>query len=222
MSHRILLVEPDEVAGSEVARVLSGEGHRVAWVDTFADAIWPSAADAPDMVIAALRLGAYNGLHLLMRVRAYDPNFPFIILCDNSDFTADVSEFGARHVAKPIDPVVLTAVVSELIAGCHPHDPTNARVWPRKPAELPATIQDAAARVVELSYGGVRLSLTRPLARGRTPVEISLPSLGVSVRAIARWVRPADDGGSWWCGAEIALPTPTAAGTWRRVVASIN
>ena len=220
MSYRILLVEPDEVSGSEVVRTLTDTGHRVAWVDTFADALWLSAADAPDMMIAALRLGAYNGLHLLMQVRAHDPDFRVVIVCDDSDFTTDISRFGARHVAKPIDPQVLTSVVSELIQGCRPHDPTGARVWPRKPAQLPATVQDAAARVVELSYGGVRLNLNRPLERARTPVEISLPSLGVSVQAIARWVRPSDDGGSWWCGAEIALPTPTAARTWRRVVAS--
>jgi len=221
MSYRILLVEPDEVAGSEVVGILTDAGHRVAWVDTFADALSLSAADAPDMMIAALRLGAYNGLHLLMQVRARDPNFRVVIVCDDSDFTTDISRFGARHVPKPIDPQVLTTVVSESIQGCRPHDPTGARVWPRKPAQLPATVQDAAARIVELSYGGVRLNLNHPLERARTPVEIKLPSLGVSVQAIARWVKPAEDGGSWWCGAEIALPTPTAARTWRRVVASL-
>jgi DNA-binding response OmpR family regulator len=221
MSYRILLVEPDEAAGSEVVRVLTDTGHRVAWVDTFADALWLSATDAPDMMIAALRLGAYNGLHLLMQVRAHDPSSLVIIACDDCDYTTDISRFGARHVAKPIDPLLLTSAVSELIQGCRPHDPTGARVWPRKPTQLQATVQDATARVVELSYGGVRLNLHRPLERARTPVEISLPSLGVSVHAIARWVRPADDGGSWWCGAEVALPTPTAARTWRRVVASL-
>jgi len=221
MSYRILLVEPDEVAGSNVVRILTESGHRVAWVDTFADALWLSAADPPDLMVAALRLGAYNGLHLLMQVRAHDPNARVVIVCDDSDFTTDISRFGARYVAKPIDPPVLSSVVSELIQGCRPHDPTGARVWPRKPAHLSATVQDATARVVELSYGGVRLNLNRPLERARTPVEIKLPSLGVSVQAITRWVKPAEDGGSWWCGVEVALPTPTAARTWRRVVASV-
>ena len=58
-----------------------------------------------------------------------------------------------------------------------PHDPTSARRWPRKRAELPATVLSGSARVVELSYGGVRLELPRPPGPGRTPIEIKLPDL---------------------------------------------
>jgi DNA-binding response OmpR family regulator len=222
MSYKILLIEPDTVAASLATQMLTAAGHRVAWVDTFADAIWVSAAGAPDMMISALRLGAYNGLHLLMSVRAQQPSLAAVIMCDEGDVTPDISRFGARHVAKPIDPLVLGTVVSELLLSCRPHDPDGARIWPRKLTELPATVQNSTARVVELSYGGVRLSLDRPLSSARTPIEIKLPSLGVSVQAVARWVKPAENGDSWWCGAEIALPTPDATRTWRRVVASLN
>jgi DNA-binding response OmpR family regulator len=222
MSYRILVVEPDSVIASGVVQVLASAGHRVAWVDTFADAIWVSAAGAPDMVIAALRLGAYNGLHLLMHVRTHDPNLAVLIMCDDDDYTADIRRFGARRVAKPINPSLLGAVVSQLLATCSPHDPGGLRIWPRKPTQLTATIEDANACVVELSYGGIRLSLDRPPNDAQTSIEIKLPSLGVSVQAVSRWVRRADDGSSWLCGAEVALPTPAAARTWRRVVASLN
>lgn len=222
MSYRILLVEPDTVAAEAAVQVLTGAGHRVAWVNSFAEAIWVSSSDEPDVMITALRLGAFNGLHLLMRARAQDPNLLVVILCEASDFSADISRFGARHVAKPIDPSALRDVVSDLLAGRKPHDPRGARIWPRKLTELAATVQDGMARVIELSYGGVRLRLERPPSAPHTPLDINLPSLGVSVKAIARWVKPADDGGSWWCGAELALPTPDAARTWRRVVASLT
>lgn len=223
MSYRILLVEPDRLAASEVVQTLTDAGHRVAWVDSFAEAAWVSSSDAPDLMIAALRLGAFNGLHLLMHVRAHDPDLAVVIVCEAGDFSVDISRFGARYVAKPIDPLSLRAVVSELLAGRSPHDPGGTRIWPRKLAELSATVQDGMARIVELSYGGVRLNLERPPPSGsHAPLEIKLPSLGVSVQAVARWIRPAEDGGSWWCGAEVALPTPDAARTWRWVVASVN
>jgi DNA-binding response OmpR family regulator len=190
-------------------------------VDTFAEAIWVSAVGAPDLMIAALRLGAYNGLHLLMQARTHDPDLAAIIVCDTGDLTAEIGRFAARHVAKPIDASVLENVVSELLVGCAPHDPRGARIWPRKSTELAATVHDAEARVVDLSYGGIRLSLDRPQRHGRA-IEIRLPSLGVSVQAVPRWEKPSADGGSWCCGAEVALPSAAAARTWRRVVTSLN
>jgi len=222
MSYRILLVEPDSADGLRAAQVLAPAGHRVAWVDTFADAVSLSESDPPDLLISALRLGAYNGLHLLMHVRAQAPQLPVVIACESSDFTPDIERFGACHVPKPIAVSSLASVVGQLLADCTPQDPRSTRIWPRKPTELSATVQDANARVVELSYGGVRMSLDRPIDGAPTPMQIKLPSLGVSVEAVPRWVKPSDDGASWWCGAEVALPTPAAARTWRRVVASLN
>lgn len=223
MSFRLLLVEPDRLGASEAMSVLTDAGHRVAWVDSFADAVWVSASGAHDVMIAAIRLGAFNGLHLLMTTRAHTPDLPVVIACEACDFTDDIGRFGARHVAKPIDPLALRDVVSELLAGRSPHDPSGARIWPRKLAELSATVKNRMARIVELSYGGLRLNLERPPPSGpHAPIEIALPTLGVSVQALARWVKPAEDGASWWCGAEVALPTPDAARTWRWIVASVN
>jgi DNA-binding response OmpR family regulator len=221
MSYQILVAEPDPIVASAMVQVLTDVGHRVAWVDTFGEALWVSAVGAPDMVIAALRLGAYNGLHLLLQVRTHDPNLAVIIVCADGDVTTEIGRFAARHVPKPIDAAVLQNVVAELLVGCTPRDPRGARIWPRKAAELAATVHDAEARVVDLSYGGLRLSLDRP-QRHRRAIEIRLPSLGVSVQAVPRWEKPSADGGSWCCGAEVALPTAAAARTWRRVVASLN
>jgi DNA-binding response OmpR family regulator len=222
MSYQILVVEPDPIVASVVVQVLTDVGHRVAWVDTFAEGIWVSAARAPDMVIAALRLGAYNGLHLLMHVRTHDPKLAVIIACEEADLTPEIGRFAARHVAKPIDASVLENIVSELLVDSTPRDPRGSRIWPRKSMELAATVHDAKARVVDLSYGGIRLSLDHPLSGTDTPIEIRLPGLGVSVQAVPRWERASSDGGSWSCGAEVALPTAAAARTWRRVVTSLN
>jgi CheY-like chemotaxis protein len=203
--------------------VLNDAGHRVACLDSFADAIrLVETADIPDLMVAALRLGAFNGLHLLLRVRAHDADIPAVIIGEASDFTRDITEFGARFVAKPIDPSALQDVVAELLTGRIPRDPQGARIWPRKSAELTAMVQDGAARIVELSYGGVRMNLERPPGGEKTSLEIKLPSLGVSVQAVTRWSKLAEDGGSWWCGAEMAPATSDDTRAWRWIVDSLN
>ena len=121
-----------------------------------------------------------------------------------------------------IDPKALLNLVLQLLAGRLPHDPTSARRWPRKRAELPATVLSGSARVVELSYGGVKLEMPRPPGPGRTPLEIKLPTFGVSVQAVACWSHLAEEGGSWRCGAEVAPIDSDATRTWRWIVDSLN
>ena len=78
MSFRILLVETDRAAATVADHVLTNAGYRVAWVDSFADAIRQSTADCPDLMITALRLGPFNGLHLVLRCRASDAEMPAV------------------------------------------------------------------------------------------------------------------------------------------------
>jgi DNA-binding response OmpR family regulator len=222
MSFRILLVETDRASATVADHVLTNAGYRVAWVDSFADAIRQSTADCPDLMITSLRLGPFNGMHLVLRCRTTDPDMPAIIISDPSDLTADIERYGAHRLPKPIDPAALLSLVSALLTGRTPHDPTSARRWPRKRAELPATVLSGAARVVELSYGGVRLELPRPPGPGRTPIEIKLPTFGVSVQAVACWSQLAEEGGSWRCGAEVAPIDSDATRTWRWIVDSLN
>jgi DNA-binding response OmpR family regulator len=222
MSFRILLVETDRAAATVADHVLANAGYRVAWVDSFADAIRQSTADCPDLMITALRLGPFNGLHLVLRCRTTVAEMPAIIICDPADLSADIERYGAHPLPKPIDPAALLTLVSQLLEGLVPHDPTSARRWPRKRAELPATVLSGSARVVELSYGGVRLELPRPPGPGRTPIEIKLPTYGVSVQAVACWSQLAEEGGAWRCGAEVAPIDSEATRTWRWIVDSLN
>jgi DNA-binding response OmpR family regulator len=222
MSFRILLVETDRAAATVADHVLTNAGYRVAWVDSFADAIRQSTADCPDLMITALRLGPFNGLHLVLRCRASDAEMPAVIIAERSDLTGDIERYGAHALPKPIDPAALLTLVSQLLAGRIPHDPTSARRWPRKRAELPATVLSGSARVVELSYGGVKLEMPRPPGPGRTPIEIKLPTFGVSVQAVACWSQLAEEGGSWRCGAEDAPIDSDATRTWRWIVDSLN
>jgi len=69
----------------------------------------------------------------------------------------------------------LVARVAELLAGRTPRDPDSKRRWPRKRADLPATVQDETATVIELSYEGLRFEVEKPAVAGRGALDIRLP-----------------------------------------------
>jgi len=224
MSYRILLVDPNSTvqaaAGAALARARAD--YRVATVSTFAQAKEQIALDCPDVLITAVRLGAFNGLQLLLRVRAECGDLPVIVTAAPADFIHDIDRYGGHFVPSTLGPAGIVARVEELLDGRTPRDPDTKRRWPRKRADLPATVQDSTATVIELSYEGLRLEVERPAVAGRGAIDIRLPTLGLAVKATPRWSKPIDDGESWWCGAEIALIDVNDAQSWRRIVDGLN
>jgi DNA-binding response OmpR family regulator len=222
MSFRILLVDPDWAAAAASERAMVQAGYRVASVVTFEEASRQISLDYLDLLVTKVRLGAFNGLHLLLRCRAERPDVPVIIVGALADHTDDMTRLGAPFVTTPIEKASFLDLVATLLSGRAPRDPTGARRWPRRPAVLPATVSDGFVRVVELSYGGLRLEMADALDETRVPVDIWLPSLGLSVKAVPRWSRPADPVECWWCGVEVALPGYDTTRTWRWIVDSLN
>ena len=222
MSYRILLVDATSTAPPVAEQALDKAGYRVAAVSTFEQASSQLSLDCLDLLITSIRLKAFNGLHLLLRARADRADLPVIVIGHIADFTSDIIRYGATFVSDPVDAALLLRTVSELLAGRAPRDPTGERRWPRKPVGLQATIRETAARVVELSYGGLRLEMLESPGDGHATLDITLPTLGLSVKAVPRWSKPLQNSESWWCGAEIALAGSDAARTWRWIVDSLH
>jgi CheY-like chemotaxis protein len=222
MSYRVLVVDQNLTAATVAKQILVGTGYQVAVVSTFQDATRQLALNCPDLLITAVRLQAFNGLHLLLRWRADHPNLPAIVVGSLDDFTSDIGRYGARFVATPIDRSSLLTLVSDLLAGSTPHYPSGKREWLRKRAELPAIVLETSARVVELGYGGLRLEMPESREEIHGPIDVRFPTLGLSVTAVPRWSKPCEDKGSWWYGAEIADAGSDATRTWRRIVHSLN
>jgi len=221
MSYRILLVDPNSSGPPVAETALGTAGYRVAAVSTFEQATSQLSLDCPDLLVTAIRLKAFNGLHLLLRARADHADLPVIVTGHPADVTSDITRYGATFVPEPVDPELLVRTVSEVMAGRVPRDPTGERRWPRKLVGLQATIHENAARVVELSYGGLRLEMTES-ADAHATLDIRLPTLGLSVKAVSRWSKPVEEGGSWWCGAEIAPEGSDGAYAWRWIVDSLH
>jgi len=147
MSFRILLVDPDSLAAAASAQALVQTGYRVAPVSTFEEATRHISLDHPDLLVTTARLGAFNGLHLLMRCRAAHPDLPVIIVGTPADRTGDMTRFGAEFVASPIDYTSLLELVATLLSGRTPFRPGNVREGPRR-ARLKAPAPDRATHTV--------------------------------------------------------------------------
>jgi DNA-binding response OmpR family regulator len=224
MSYRILLVEPDSRWSTATERLLSEAGYLTVSVRTFDDATRQMTVDSPDLLVTAVRLGSFNGLHLVLRCRGDYPYVPMIVTGEEQDplLADEVTRYGARFIPKSLDPERLLRLVAELMAGQSSQGPLRERRWPRKPVGLPVTVSQAPALVVDLSYGGLRLELEGSPAEVKEPMDVDFPTLGLSIKAIPRWTKRVEAQGSWWCGAEVAPEDSEDQQTWREVVDSLS
>jgi DNA-binding response OmpR family regulator len=214
MSFRILLVDPDSLAAAASQQALVETGYRVMPVSTFQEATRQMSLDHPDLLVTKVRLGSFNGLHLLLRCRAEHPDVPVIIVGTSADRTADVTRFGAEFVTSPIEHASFLELVATLLSGRTPSGPTNAQRGPRNRPLLPATASDRSARAVESRYREVPPEGARAQDAARLPVEISLPTLESSVTDISDarcWQTPVNPVG----GAQMALPDLDLIRRWR-------
>jgi DNA-binding NtrC family response regulator len=75
----ILVVESDAGELSQTVGVLRGAGYQVVAASEFGAAKRVLASVRPSLLITGVRLGAYNGLHLIVRSRVDHPNLAAIL-----------------------------------------------------------------------------------------------------------------------------------------------
>jgi DNA-binding response OmpR family regulator len=215
MPGTVLIVEPDSEQALALRDALLGDGHVVQVAQTFQAAAAAMAAGGVAVVVTAVRLGAYNGLHLVIRKNALNPHIRCIVMGLSADRSRDIDRLGVPFLVKPVAGATIAAAVSHEID--HAAEQPLRR-WPRKPVHLAAVVSDADIDIVDLSYGGLRLQGLRTPCRVGTEMTVRVPSLGVSVTAVARWTKP----GESWCGAEILEPPAGTTSHWRGVVDSLS
>ena len=215
---QVLVVSADSKRTSAVFDLLKGAGHDVVAAFGFNEAVRTLADYSPDLMIAELRLGAFNGLHLVIRSKIAHPALRTIVVDRNHDpvLQLDAEGLGALYLVEPVPDSDLLAHVSRIRGDAAPH-----RRWPRK--ELPAgslvaRVARGTVPIVDLSYGGLRLELPDP-EDAASGIDVTLPGVGVAIRAKPVWTCPAPSG-SFWCGAQLSDLNPQAVSTWRRLVDS--
>src|SRR4029078_4519196 len=112
---KILLVDDDAATRPGLLELLIGAGYETRAVATFEEGIRALRVDTPDLLIADVRLGAFNGLQLLV---SSPRSVPAIVITGFADpvLESDARQHGADYVLKPVTPSVLLDMVRRALA----------------------------------------------------------------------------------------------------------
>ena len=211
MPSKVLIVDDDKTTREGLAEFLEEAGYEAVAVGTFEDASRLLRASPPDLLIADVRLGPFNGLQLVI---SSPRPIPAIIITGFADpvLEADARRRGADYVLKPVSPSRLLDLVAHKLAAARAAF-GRPRRWERKPVigGLPISVDNTPARIVDVSYGGLRFEMQRDgrVADGALPesLSITVPSTKLSVKAKLVWENLIGDG-TWMCGAALFQETP--------------
>jgi DNA-binding response OmpR family regulator len=217
---RILIVDDDDTTRRGLVALMAGAGFVAIPAGSLQEATAALERDAPDLIITDIRLQGYNGLQILaMGSRP----IPAIVVTGYPDrsIESDARKMGAEYLLKPISPAHLLALVQQKLEASTPNAIFSAtRRYARKPVtrHLKAWVQDLPVRILDISYGGLRLEIERtPKERLPRSMSMTLPTSNVAIDVNVVWQKPSGESG-WLCGA--AIPD-TSQTTWRQLVDAV-
>jgi DNA-binding response OmpR family regulator len=211
----ILIVDDHRVTRLGLAEMLADAGYSVVTAGSFQEARGILRDAPPDLLIADVRLGSFNGLQLVINHRV-----PAIVITGYADtvLEAEARRVGAEYLVKPFNPDQLLAIVREKL-GHTPSEFAVPRRWARKAvAGLIAQVDDKPARVVDVSYGGVKLEIRD----GNAPPDSFQLRLAnsMSLHADLVWKTILNDE-VWMCGATV-WPDEATARQWFGLVDTVT
>ena len=115
--YQILLVEDDRALALAVQKLLESYGSRVRCVEDFADVLGEFAACQPQLVLMDIKLPYRDGYYWCSRIREISA-VPVVFLSsasDNMNIVMALNMSGDDFIAKPVDPMVLTAKVQAVL-----------------------------------------------------------------------------------------------------------
>jgi DNA-binding response OmpR family regulator len=220
MTETLLIVEPDFPSSCSMVESLTPGRYRTLTAPEFGIGMQLLQSERPHLLITVVRLGQFNGLHLVVLGRASDPRLAAIVIDDRKDsvLEREAKQAGATaYLVKPVAAPELLRRVAEALAG-------RERRWSNRTPladEVLFGIGAGTARLLDISYGGFRLESTS--IHMHPVLKLDLPILGLSVNARRVWSRRTDVETVWKCGAAIMAPVDSE-GTqrWRRLVDTVR
>jgi DNA-binding response OmpR family regulator len=187
-------------------------------VATFEAARPRLTATSPDVLVSAVQLGEYNGLHLAIIGRDRRPALVAVVVGPHDAVLAkEAEQHGTTYIKEPTTEEALVSKLATLLQEVSRH-----RRWPRKHVadNVAAEYGESPARIVDLSYGGVRLEVADTGAAAPelgSGLRVSLPAFGVSIDTSLVWVERAPSGFLHY-GAAVERMSPAVNTAWRQVV----
>jgi DNA-binding NtrC family response regulator len=99
----VLVVDADSTDRANTVLLLQSAGYRVVAATAFDEAKQLIATETPDLLVTSLRLGPYNGIHLILRSRMDHPEMAAIVTSRYADavLKAEAERQHARFVVRP-------------------------------------------------------------------------------------------------------------------------
>jgi DNA-binding response OmpR family regulator len=215
MSPDILVVSADPHVLSDRVTALRRAGFSARASSSFPDARrMLEDGPAPEILVTDVRLGPYNGLHLVAVARVEFPRACSIVIGANDHvLEVEATGLGARYLSGPVSSQALQATIAELMAVERPR-----RRWPRKrlSIEVPAVVGGLPGRLLDVSYGGACIEVFGA-ALPADAVEISIPELAIDLRGTRVWAHRADPLQPVSFGVEL----PAADQRWQQYVDTV-
>jgi DNA-binding response OmpR family regulator len=221
MPFHVLVVDDDEAALAGLIELLRDAGHQATGAATFDAARRLLDIGHYDLLIADIRLRAYNGLHLVRLSRLLHPDMAVILMTGYPERSLEfeASRYGAVYMEKPIEPRQFMKSVERLLAQVR-----RARRWPRHHAPASYTVQIGSwpARLVDVSYGGLRFEMTAPDTPLPPKVPVRMPALNLHVEAETIWTDRLSSPGALLGGLALVAEGEDAPPHWRALVDSLE
>jgi DNA-binding response OmpR family regulator len=220
MPKKVLLVEDDDANRTLLARLIRKEGYEVLTAATFLEGRRLLQTEHPDLLITDVRLGEFNGLQLIVGVRERTPTIVLTAYAD-AVIEAETRKAGARYLVKPVPGTRLMETIRTTLDESLEQRPL--RRWTRKfvSGGLPVQVESSPARILDLSYGGLRLAVgpTRPIPLPPS-FNVRLPTGSLAVQVDLVWQNVTDQG-DVECGVALASMSHDMAVAWQGLVDAI-
>ena len=115
--YRILIVEDDEIIARSLKKHLESWDYDVVCVEDFSDVMKEFVGAAPQLVLMDIKLPFRDGYYWCSRIRE-ESAVPVVFLSsasDNMNIVMALNMGGDDFIAKPVDPMVLTAKVQAVL-----------------------------------------------------------------------------------------------------------
>jgi DNA-binding response OmpR family regulator len=220
MAIKVLIVEPDATVRSGFAEALASSGFEVIETRTFQEGRRVLRNQAPGLLITEIRLAGFNGLQLILTNPAPIPSI--VVSSADPVLQTEARRMGATYLIKPVSQADLLVAIEQLLA---PFSETVAlgatRRWIRKAvsSEMKASVDNSPARVLDVSYGGLRMEVQRaaekPLPRSFNLKLVTAAALDFPAEIV--WTNRTGDR-SWQCGVALSRMGRLEASAWRGLV----
>ncbi len=210
--HHLLVVSTDASVLSGRSSALTAAGYVVSACAGFPEARQSLAAGtSPDVLITDVRLGPYNGLHLVAIARVEHPRTLAIVIGQGDQvLEAEARGLAARYLVGPVSGSDLVSAVADALMAPRPR-----RRWPRKRPthDIHVLVGGLRGRVLDVSYGGMALEIFG----ADVPDEgfaVELPEHGLGLQGRRVWMHQLDPSLPFSCG----ISVPATDTSWRSFV----